>query len=654
MQHFFGRPFWGACFVSTIAAGLVYAEPPAAGEAVKPDASVAPAGSVSAAAEIADLPSLTKEAEGTFSPHTKGEAAAAKTRLLQAADRLNRYLATGGANGVAWKRYLKWDQMQQQLRAGATPDLAVLDQIHDRYLTDHAGLEWPIWRNVATALRTYIDLSAALADPQPEETFRASLGRLAADLESYGKSADSESLERAGVSLGILERRRQALPLLRAIRQRLSRPNLFVGVSDDLIAAGSRRQIDEVDAVRDVILGTSVRGQGRTVGSVSVRLTPSADKAVLETTLEATNSASTIGANGPARIGSTSRTVLVGRQQLALDELGFHSLPPQASASARSRIYGVWSTRRGIVDCIVRKAARRRIPGQKRQSELIASRHAEQRLVRRLSAETSRELKRSNADYLEKVRNPLVRIGQFPRQLAFRTTADRLHFTVLHDGPDRLAAPSPPPEVPPGSDLTVRFHESLPNNFAHGLLAGHTLDRDQVERLAVRYLGRIPEQLEDEDRSRGPWSITFAAFNPVTLRLDRQMATITVRGREFASDVRQFDVAMDVTARYRLENQDGKIKAVRQGDLEIFPPGFVPNSGRRLPTRLIGIRNLLKHRFDRIFPEEFVSRPLILPGQWQRVGRLDLVQLQSDRGWLNLGWRPASSAESRLVRQASP
>ena len=69
-----------------------------------------------------------RKAEGSFSPHTKGEAAAAKTRLLHAADRLNRYLATGGANGVAWKRYLKWDQMQQQLRAGATPDLAVLDR----------------------------------------------------------------------------------------------------------------------------------------------------------------------------------------------------------------------------------------------------------------------------------------------------------------------------------------------------------------------------------------------------------------------------------------------------------------------------------------------------------------------------------------------
>lgn len=649
MQQFPWRPLLAACFASINSAALVYAAPPGSGASAPPVASKP----VAAASEIGDLPSMARNAEGTYSPATKGELAATRARLLQAAGRLDRYLATGGANGVAWKRYLKWDEMQQQLRAGAAPDLVVLEQIHGRYMADHAGLEWPIWRNVATALRAYIDLSAALTDPQPEETFRAELVRLAESLESYGKTADSEALERAGVSLGWLQRRRQALPLLRTVRQRLSRPNLYVGVSDELVATGTRRRIDETDAVRDVILGTSIRGQGRTIGNVSVRLTPAADKGLLETTLEATNDARTIGCNGPARIGSTSRTTLVGRQQLAIDELGFHPLPARASASARSRIYAVWSTKRGIVDRIVRKVARRRIPRQKRQSERIAARHAEQRLIRRLNAETNRELKRSNTNYLEKIRNPLVRIGQFPRQAAFRTTADRLHFTALHDGPDRLAAPSPPPDIPPGSDLSVRFHESLPNNFAHGLLAGRTLDRDQFERLTQRYLGRIPEQLEDEDQSRGPWSITFAAFNPITLRLNRQTATITVRGRQFASDVRQFDVAMEVTARYRLESQDGKIKAVRQGDLEIFPPGFVPNSGRRLPTRLIGIRNLLKHRFDKIFPEEFVSQPLVLPGQWQRIGRLDLIQLQTDQGWMSLGWRPVSSGKPRLTQRAS-
>ncbi len=646
------RSFLAACLASSCFTPLAYADDPAARHAAASVPSALPVPQLDAVVSVGDLPAQVRGARGVFTPQTEGAVQAAKRHLAEAAARLERYLATGGANGAAWKRYLKWDEMQAQLRPGVVADLAVLEQVYRRYLADHTGLELPVWRNVAAALRSYIDLSAALAEQQPEQAFEAELVRLADHLESYGKTGNSEDLERAGTVLGWLERRRQAMPLVRAVRQRLSRPNLLVCVSDDLIAAGTGRSIDETDGVCDVILGTTIRGLGRTVGKVRVQLAPAADRALLETILEATNNARTVGSNGPARIGSTSRTLLVGRQQFAIDEQGFHPLPPRATASAHSHINSVWSTKRGLVDRVVRKVARKRIPQQKRQSEQIASRHAEQRLIRRLDADVKREINVSNSNYFDKFRNPLVRVGQFPRQLAFSTTSDQFRLTALHDGPDRLAAPSPPPEISAHADLTIRFHESLPNNFAQGLLAGQTLDRDQFERLALRYLGRIPEQLHDEE-PRGPWSITFAAFNPITLRVDKELVVITVRGREFASDVRRFDVEMNVTARYRIENQAGVLKAVRQGELEIFPPGFVANSGQRLPTRLIGIRNLLKHRFDKIFAAEVVGQGLTPPGQWQRVGRLDLVQLDTDRGWMALGWRPAENA-SRLARRNAP
>ena len=118
-------------------------------------------------------------------------------------------------------------------------------------------------------------------------------------------------------------------------------------------------------------------------------------------------------------------------------------------------------------------------------------------------------------------------------------------------------------------------------------------------------------------------------------------------------DVRRFDEPMNVTARYQLDRASGAIKAVRQGELEIFPPGFVPNSGRRLPTRLIGFRNLLKHRFEKLLAPEIVSPGLVLTGQWQRVGKLELTELEADKGWMLLGWEP-SSGDSRLASQTSP
>ena len=601
-------------------------------------------------AVIGDLTELVRDAKASFSPKTEGDLLDARRALLEAANQLDRYLATGGPNGAAWKKFLLWDAMQAQLQAGDSPDLNLLEQIYRRYLSDHAGLEWPVWRNVALALRKYTDLATDLADPKSHDSYVTELDRLADRLEAYGKSLQPEDVELAGASLGWFERRQQALPLVRAVRERLSRPNLFAQVSDHLVAAGTGRLVDEVEPVQDVILGTYIRGQGRTVGQARVVLMPDPKRALLQTVFEATNYAQTVGSNGPARIGSTNRTMLVGSQQLAIDERGFHPLPAAASASASSHIYGVWSTKRGCIDRIVRKVAWKRIPGQKSQSEQIASRHAEQRLVGRLAAEMNREVAPSNANYLEKVRYPLLRVGQMPRLLAFSTTTDKLLYTALHDGRGRLGAPDAPPAVNSQADLQLQFHESLPNNFAQGLLAGQTLDRDGFERLAKRYLGTIPKQMQD-DEQRGPWAITFAAFNPVTLRIGPQKATITVRGRDFASDVRKFDTPMNITAHYRLENQAGAIRAVRQGDLEIFPPGFVPNSGQRLPARLTGIRNLLKHRFDKIFAPEIVSEGLVLPGQWQRVGRLDLIQLEADRGWMTLGWKPAAG-KSRLASRA--
>jgi hypothetical protein len=337
---------------------------------------------------------------------------------------------------------------------------------------------------------------------------------------------------------------------------------------------------------------------------------------------------------------------------MSLDSQGFKVWAPQAVASAQSHIHSVWSTKHGLVDRLVRRVAWKRIPRQKRQSEAVASRHAERRLNRRLAAETNRELSVSNANFLQKFRNPLVRLNEFPTRFEFSTSAGEVRFLMQKDGLGRLAAPFAPPETQTRPDLLVRFHESLPNNFAQGMLAGQTLDRTQFEQLSLKYLGRIPTELEDEE-PKGPWSITFAAQAPVTVRIGLDSAAITIRGRQFASDVRRFDEPMNITARYRLSRESGAIKAVRQGELEILPPGFAPNAGRPLPARLIGFRNLLKHRFEKIFRPEIVSKGLILPGHWGRVGKLELTDLQTDRGWMLLGWRP-QSAKSRLAGYRRP
>lgn len=76
------------------------------------------------------------------------------------------------------------------------------------------------------------------------------------------------------------------------------------------------------------------------------------------------------------------------------------------------------------------------------------------------------------------------------------------------------------------------------------------------------------------------------------------------------------------------------VKLVRQGDLEIVPPG----EPRRLSGREITLRTLLEKRFGKLFEPEVVYDGLILPGRWRAAGILDTRQLVVGSGWLAVAW----------------
>ncbi|HUY32020.1 MAG TPA: hypothetical protein VMV69_04505 [Pirellulales bacterium] len=583
------------------------------------------------------LPALARSAKEHFIARTPADLARAKRPLVQALGRLDRYLSPAGANGRAWKRFLMWDNLQRELAAQGGPDYVALDAVYHRFHSDHVGLELPVFRDVAQTLWAYRHLAEQVSNAGFHAEFEAHLEMLAKGLADYRQDAEAP-LESIGEALGWLQRHRQALDVVRAIRAHLSQPNLYAQVSQGLIAAGSGRTVDETAPVRDFILGTSISGTGRTVGTASLRLVPDPHRAVIETVLDATNHSRTVGHNGPAIIFSAGETRITGCKRLVIDADGARGAPAKSSARTRTRVTGVGSTKRRLMGRIVRRVAQKRIPSQKSAGEQIAARHAEGTFNARLEAEVGATLSNANQTFQQRFRNPLVRRGEFPRLLRFSTTEDALRVEGLHDGPARLAAPSPPPDVSGRPDLALRLHESLVNNFATGLLAGRTIDKDQAERIALDIAGALPPQLQD-DAGREPWAIEFAGPQPISLRIEKDRVTLTIRGRRFKSDRRVFDYPMNSTVGYRLENAGGAVKAVREGEVEVFPPDFVPGQGGQLSLRQSTLRNLLKRRFDKIFTPEIVSQGLVFPGRMRRAGKLDLTQLQADRGWLTLAWR---------------
>jgi len=104
---------------------------------------------------------------------------------------------------------------------------------------------------------------------------------------------------------------------------------------------------------------------------------------------------------------------------------------------------------------------------------------------------------------------------------------------------------------------------------------------------------------------------------------------------------------MNVTANYKLDKNDqGGLRAVRQGELEIYPPDFKPGVDQ-LSSSQQSLKTILERRFGKLFKPELPDKPtrgLELSGRWKNLGPLPVSVVSADHGWLALGWsRPATA-----------
>jgi hypothetical protein len=602
---------------------------------------------------IAKAPSLSDAvaaSESSFQPITEAEVAQAKTDLQDTLTKLEQYLTGLGKNGAAWKEYLRWRDLLEQLK-NDKPDNDALKSISKQFTADQVGLEMPVFYNVGAALARYSNLLSA-ANDELKGKFSEKLKELAEKLKAYQdpKAQTEEAAADIGTLLGWLESRDQAPALLRAIRGKLSQPNLHVDVSERFIAAGIDQPLDEVRPVTDNILGTAISGTAHTVGQVTGQLLPDENRAQLETKLVARAASDTVGYNGPATIWSRGTTNLSGSKRIVIDEKGFASYPARATASTSTQITGI-----SAGGNIAQRVATNRVYESKPTAEQIAGSHAAARAQARLDAQTGQMLSKAHANYLQKFRNPLLRRREFPQLLKFKSTDDALFITALQADSYQLGAPQASESPKDTHDLGVRMHESVVNNASDSLLSGVTLKEKEVQDKVIELRGELPEQLKS-DPDRDPWSITFSKSKPVTVVFTDNAVKITVRGQRYTSGDREFK-GMNVTADYKIQPSGDSFKLVRDADLQIVPPNFVPGQ-TRLSTQQVTLKTLLQKKFGKLFEPEIKADKLTLSGRWEKVGPLDLKQLQSSSGWLVAAWLepatpPAAAPSKPDTAQAS-
>jgi hypothetical protein len=554
--------------------------------------------------------------------------------LKQQLSRLEAYLSRHGSDGKGWNDYLHLQELRLQLKTPAKPDAAALLGVLRRFRANYPTLDLPQFAETAAALNDYLHVARTQANADLQSDTDRRLELLAEETAKLTSPPNPESLARITAVVSWLERRWQAGPVVQAIRGRFSHPNLHVRVAGEFVAAASSRAIDETAPVHDNILGTSINGSGRTLGHTHVRLAPRADRAAFDLVIEGVNRSDTVGRNGPAIIFASGVTILKGTKRITLDDRGLHLAATSANAETSSHVDGVASTKCGLMDRIIKKIAWKQIPKQKAEGDCIAAAHAERQFGDRVDAEAAEQIAEANRLFATQFRNPLLRRGEFPKLLELHTDASALHLTVAQETIGKLAAPRPAPEIEGAHAIDVRLHESTIVNLAAGLLAGRTIRQEDVEKQALEVFGKIPEGLHDDEK--GPWSITFAQRDPVALKMAGDSVELTVRAEGFTSEGSSLE-GMDITVRYALAREGLGFKAVRQGDPEVLPPNHL--AGNPIPVRLNSLRALLKERFSKLFPAEFVSPGLKFEGKLAHLGTLPISHLSIDAGWLAIAWR---------------
>jgi hypothetical protein len=587
----------------------------------------------------ADLADVADQPLGEIPAFEKPSAAAlteAATALRRALHPLDQLLARS-KSGADWRAYLDWSAAEMQAADGEALDVETLLRLYRRFDAEENGLDMYQFVAVRRALAAAIEVVVAATNERAAETYQKRIDKLAGLVKAAARDGTTESLDGVGPLLARLSESRQAAGVVARIRGLVDRPNLHLHVDEKLLGTAVNRVVDRVAPVNEVVLGTPVRGVGRTSGTVLLDFLPSADRAVTQLTFTATNRATTRSSKGPVTVCTEGLTDLFARRRIFIDDERVWSEPITASASTSTRTTGI-GVRSRFGQKMIRRIASKKVAEIRPRAEAVSERKAREKVRQEFEQETSAAIAEASRDYQEKFRKPLQERGWYPELLRMSTTSERLAVVARKALTDQIAAFTDPPAAEADAVLGVRLHETVVNNAAAITLAGRTITQEFVEEQLKERDGTLPESLAS-DPDQPPWSITFAKRKPVELDADDGRVKLTIRGSRYTSGERSFP-AMDIWVTYRIESDGGVTRLFRDGEVQIYPPGFEPGGEEKLSVSETSLRRILQKRFGRVFKEVVDIEPLELPGELAAAGPLPLHRLVARRdGWLAAGWR---------------
>ncbi len=239
-----------------------------------------------------------------------------------------------------------------------------------------------------------------------------------------------------------------------------------------------------------------------------------------------------------------------------------------------------------------------------------------------------------NELYASRVRSLLTRHNQLPRQMTGRSTADEVRIRVLQANRAQLGAAADPP-CPDRADLAITLHESAVNNLAEGLLGGKTFSEDEIIDLVQPFSeGAGTGTAPDGERL----FVTLAPAAPLVVKIDDQALEVTIQGERYVIENRSYP-AMNVRFRYKLAREGTGLRATLVDEPQIVPPDLPLAVPREYSAREVAIRSVLLNFLRRHLKPEIFQPTISLPDAVAHAGKLEVVELRADEGWLVIGLR---------------
>ncbi len=617
-----------------------------------------------------DLSALFDQAGTSFRPVSEQELQDARSNLDARMQEVERYVRPSTENGKRWLRYLQWDDLKQALSAEGAANLRALAATNRKLNRDENGLEARPFRNMAAAMQRYMQLSQIAQQDNQEGYYRSQLDALKNQLDAYRNEQTSASSVQIGARLNFLAGLNDAPELVKAVRQEFVRPNAFMDVSTALIAAGVE-PINRREPVTDCILGTNIRSDAHTTGSVGIATIPSDDKAIIEFISDGHTYSRNVGRNGPAVIRSTAHTDFTANKRVSLRDQAFSATGSRSNASTDTHLQSVAKSGGGLGSRIVSNIGWKRARQNERRAESIAADHAEDRIDRRFNDEVNDELRDARRRYEDEYRKPLERRGEVPDHIRFSSTKNSVEFEVAQASGSQLAAASAPPEAPAGHDMTMRLHESAVNNYSASLLSGATGSQTKPDE-DIKFDVKLPKWMKDAWKNRKveptegeagdegfkPYSLTFQQTRPLSVNFVDGKVKLTIHINRLTSGNEEFE-DWDVTGIYTPEPlSNGGILLRRDEDLVMLPADF----RGQLSTRQVAERANLEKELNarsaqgRGFPKSFELEPLTPEGNLAEAGPLVFNQFESGDGWLVAAWdrqsKDKAGAQAKRPRSA--